>query len=69
MAPLATMGLPLLFYSLPLLVVHGCEARHNDLAAVFRLPLAVRYALYGAMFYLVALFGDFAGSQFIYFQF
>ena len=29
----------------------------------------VRYALYGAVFYLVLLFGDFEGAQFIYFQF
>jgi D-alanyl-lipoteichoic acid acyltransferase DltB (MBOAT superfamily) len=68
-ASLTAMGLPLLFYSVPLLVIHGYEAHHDDLAAVFRLPLVVRYAILGAMFYLVALFGDFAGSQFIYFQF
>ena len=32
-------------------------------------PILVRYALYGAVFWLVLLWGDFAGAQFIYFQF
>jgi hypothetical protein len=34
-----------------------------------KLPLPVRYALFGAVGYLVLLFGDFEGAQFIYFQF
>jgi hypothetical protein len=28
-----------------------------------------RYAVYGALFYLIVLFGSFGGAQFIYFQF
>jgi hypothetical protein len=28
-----------------------------------------RYAVYGAIFYLILLWGQFGGSQFIYFQF
>jgi alginate O-acetyltransferase complex protein AlgI len=65
----ATVGLPLLAYTVPLLVVHALEAYRDDLAAVFSLPLPVRYSVYAALIYLTVLFGDFAGSQFIYFQF
>ena len=68
-AALSALGLPLLFYAGPLLVVHAFEAAHDDLAVVFRWPLLVRYSVYAAMFYLIVLFGDFAGTQFIYFQF
>jgi hypothetical protein len=39
------------------------------MTAVFSLPVAVRYSVYATMLYLTVLFGDFAGSQFIYFQF
>jgi alginate O-acetyltransferase complex protein AlgI len=68
-AALSTLGLPLLFYAGPLLVVHAFEAAHDDPAVVFRWPLLVRYSAYAAIFYLIVLFGDFAGAQFIYFQF
>ena len=54
---------------LPLLVVHVYQARRGSELAPIDLPLVVRYALYGAVFYLVLLFGDFEGAQFIYFQF
>jgi alginate O-acetyltransferase complex protein AlgI len=53
----------------PLLVVQVYQARKGTELAVLQLPLPVRYALYGAVFYLVLLFGDFEGAQFIYFQF
>jgi len=66
---LETNGLPLLFYAGPLLAVHAFEAYKDDLSAVFSLPVVVRYSIYAAMLYLTVLFGDFAGSQFIYFQF
>jgi len=69
MAALRTFGVPLLAYTVPLLVVQAIEARKDDLAAVLSLPAAVRYSVYAAMIYLTVLFGDFAGSQFIYFQF
>jgi len=68
-AALGAWGVPLLFYATPLLVVHAFEAVHDDLAVVFRWPLIVRYSVYAAMIYLIVLFGDFAGAQFIYFQF
>ncbi len=64
-----TLALPLLFYTAFLVAVQLIEARADDLSAVLRLPVPVRYALYVTMFYLVTLFGDFAGAQFIYFQF
>jgi alginate O-acetyltransferase complex protein AlgI len=64
-----TYGWPLLAYTAPLLVIHMIEAYRDDLAAVFALPMTVRYSIYAAMIYLTVLFGDFAGAQFIYFQF
>ncbi len=60
---------PLLLYTTPLLVVHVCEAYYDDLLAVPRLPVGVRYSLYAATFYLTMLFGNFGGAEFIYFQF
>jgi alginate O-acetyltransferase complex protein AlgI len=62
-------GPAMLFYILPLLVIHGIEARDYDLNAVPRLPLAARYAIYCGIALFVLLFGDFGGAQFIYFQF
>jgi D-alanyl-lipoteichoic acid acyltransferase DltB (MBOAT superfamily) len=67
-----TMGagvVPLVLYGLPMLALHAYEARHRSELAVFRLPLPVRYAVFGAVGYLTLLFGDFRGAQFIYFQF
>ena len=64
-----TYGWPLLGYTVPLLVIHALEAHRDDLTAVFSLPLVVRYSVYAALIYLTVLFGDFAGSEFIYFQF
>jgi hypothetical protein len=36
---------------------------------VSRWPVLVRCTVCAALFYLIVLFGDFAGAQFIYFQF
>jgi hypothetical protein len=69
LSALRTFGVPVLAYAGPLLVVMIVEARKNDVAAVLSLPVAVRYSVYAAILYLTVLFGDFAGSQFIYFQF
>jgi D-alanyl-lipoteichoic acid acyltransferase DltB (MBOAT superfamily) len=69
LAVLARLGAPLLFYTAPLLAVQFFEARRDDLHAVARWPLALRYAVYVAIGYFIVLFGDFAGAQFIYFQF
>jgi D-alanyl-lipoteichoic acid acyltransferase DltB (MBOAT superfamily) len=52
-----------------LMVVHVYQAWKGSELAVLWLPRPVRYAVYGAVFYLVLLFGDFEGAQFIYFQF
>ena len=60
---------PLLLYTTPLIVVHACEAWFDDLLAVRRLPVGVRYCIYAATFYLTMLFGNFGGAEFIYFQF
>ena len=60
---------PFLQIVTPLLVVHAYQARRGSESAPVSLPLVARYALYGAVGYLTLLFGDFAGAQFIYFQF
>ena len=60
---------PLIRILAPLLAVHLYQARKGTELAVLNLPVLVRYALYGAVFYFVLLFGDFEGTQFIYFQF
>jgi alginate O-acetyltransferase complex protein AlgI len=60
---------PLLWFTAPLLVVHLWEAWKDDLLLVTRLPIVVRYTVYAATVYLILLFGNFGGSEFIYFQF
>ena len=55
--------------ALPLVLLHAYEWWKDDLLAVPKLPLVPRYAVYGALFYLILLFGSFGGAQFIYFQF
>jgi hypothetical protein len=55
--------------ALPLALLHGYEWWKNDLLAIPKLPLVPRYVVYGALFYLILLFGSFGGAQFIYFQF
>lgn len=66
---LPTLLLPVVLLVGPLLVVHIYQARHDSESAPLALVLPIRYALYGAVFYLVLLFGSFEGAQFIYFQF
>ncbi len=63
------LALRLLFYAGPLVAAHAYEAWRQDLHAVPRLPLVARYAVCVALVYLTVLFGEFGGSQFIYFQF
>ncbi len=60
---------PLLLFVIPMLIVHVVEARADDLLIVPRLPVTVRYSLYAATAYLLVLFGNFGGAEFIYFQF
>jgi D-alanyl-lipoteichoic acid acyltransferase DltB (MBOAT superfamily) len=63
------MLVPLLLHTTPLLAVHLIEARADDVLVVPRLRMAVRYSIYVATLYLILLFGNFGGSDFIYFQF
>jgi hypothetical protein len=49
--------------------VHLVEARADDVLVVPRLRTVVRYSIYVATLYLIFLFGNFGGSDFIYFQF
>jgi alginate O-acetyltransferase complex protein AlgI len=60
---------PVLLYATPLIVIHAAEAYADDTLIVTRLPVVVRYSAYVATFYLTILFGNFTGSEFIYFQF
>ena len=60
---------PLALYLTPLLLVHALEARANDVLIVRRLPVGLRYSVYAATAYLIVLFGNFGGADFIYFQF
>jgi alginate O-acetyltransferase complex protein AlgI len=68
-ASLPALMVPLAFIVGPLMVVHIYQARRGSESAPLALVPPVRYALYGAVFYLVLLFGSFEGAQFIYFQF
>ena len=68
-AVLEAVGLPILVYAGPLLVIHSAEARRGTLNVVLTWPRVARYAVYVALCYTIVLFGDFQGSEFIYFQF
>jgi alginate O-acetyltransferase complex protein AlgI len=63
------LAVPLLLYTAPLLIVHAYEAWSNDVLAVPKLGPVLRYTVYVATMYLILLFGNFGGSDFIYFQF
>jgi len=65
----AGLALPLVQVVTPLALVHVYQARKGSELAVLNLPTVLRYVIYGAVLYLVLLFGDFEGTQFIYFQF
>ena len=65
----SSLLVPFLLTVAPLLAVHVYQARKGSELAPLGAPLPWRYAVYGAVFYLVLLFGDFEGAQFIYFQF
>jgi D-alanyl-lipoteichoic acid acyltransferase DltB (MBOAT superfamily) len=60
---------PLLLFTAPLLAIHAIEARADDLLVVPRLWTPLRYTIYAATLYLIFLFGNFGGADFIYFQF
>jgi D-alanyl-lipoteichoic acid acyltransferase DltB (MBOAT superfamily) len=68
-AVVANVGVPVAVYAGPLLAVHLAEAARGDLDAIRRSPLVVRYSVYVALIYAIALFSDFRGSEFLYFQF
>jgi D-alanyl-lipoteichoic acid acyltransferase DltB (MBOAT superfamily) len=64
-----TLLVPIAWISAPLLLVHAYQAWRRDELAIASLPWPVRYALGGAIAYLVLIFGNFEGAEFIYFQF
>jgi hypothetical protein len=51
------------------LAIHALEAYFDDTLIVTRLPVVVRYSAYVATLYLTVLFGNFAGAEFLYYQF
>jgi alginate O-acetyltransferase complex protein AlgI len=61
--------IPLLLYAVPLVLVHVYEARRGDVLAIPQSALVARYSVYAAALYLIFLFGNFGGADFIYFQF
>jgi alginate O-acetyltransferase complex protein AlgI len=61
--------IPLLLYTTPLVAIHLVEARADDVLVVPRLHTVMRYSVYAATLYLILLFGNFGGADFIYFQF
>ena len=63
------LAVPWLQIVAPLLAVHIYQARRASESAPAAWPFAARCALYGAVGFLILLFGDFGGAQFIYFQF
>ena len=68
-AVVRAVGLPLLVYAGPLLAIHTAEARRGSLETVQGWPRLARYSLYTAIVYTIVLFGEFEGSDFLYFQF
>jgi D-alanyl-lipoteichoic acid acyltransferase DltB (MBOAT superfamily) len=68
-AVLQAVGLPLLAYAAPMLIIHIAEARRGSLETVAAWPRIARYSVYVAIVYAIVLFGNFEGSEFIYFQF
>jgi D-alanyl-lipoteichoic acid acyltransferase DltB (MBOAT superfamily) len=68
-ADIQGLMVPLLLYTTPLIAIHALEAHYDDLLVVRRLPVTARYNIYAATAYLVVLFGNFGGAEFIYFQF
>jgi hypothetical protein len=60
---------PLVLYVTPLLLVHAGETWFDDVLIVRRTPIGLRYSVYAATVYLIVLFGNFGGADFIYFQF
>jgi D-alanyl-lipoteichoic acid acyltransferase DltB (MBOAT superfamily) len=68
-ATIDSLLVPLVLIVGPLMAVHAYQARKDDEDAPLAWPRLARYALYGALFYLILLWGDFEGAQFIYFQF
>jgi len=45
------------------------EAWADDVLVMPKMPVGPRYTIYVATLYLIVLFGNFGGSDFIYFQF
>ena len=58
-----------LFFAGPLVLFHGYEAWRDDLKAIFTMRPAARYAICLALCYVIVLWGEFGGGEFIYFRF
>ncbi len=51
------------------LLIEILQYRKDDADIILKQPLFVRYAVYTAMVFLIYLYGDFGGKEFIYLQF
>lgn len=61
--------LKMCFVVVPLLALLLVEKIKSDQLAVSKWPALPKWALLLVMFYLIAMFGEFGGKEFIYFQF
>ncbi|GAB4424015.1 MAG: MBOAT family protein [Anaerolineae bacterium] len=60
---------PVLLYGGPLLIIQGLQQRANTWNVFGRWRPLPRGLVYASLFYLLLLYGDFGGEEFIYFQF
>lgn len=67
--PPKSYWLPVAALVAPLLLMQVAQYAKRDLTIIFRSPWYVRSVVYAAMFYAFVLAGEFAGEQFLYFQF
>ena len=63
------MAAQIVFYSALFLAVQIMQKSKNKLTCLLDLPGLSPWIIYGAMFYLIAVWGEFGGKPFIYFQF
>jgi len=59
----------IIFFGVFFLIVQAIQKSKKSLMAVPNLPGFMPWAFYLLMFYLLVVFGEFGGKQFIYFQF
>ena len=58
-----------LFYASILILIQLFKSYKDDMYAILKLPVILRWSIYSVIFYLILLFGEFGVQEFIYFQF